>query len=114
MQPEGLHQDDLQVFCSVEHDRLPLPPPLEAGIETVWRERVSANPRLFNGTKFRLGAVTRADGRIALHLGLTDYKSHLGTNMAHNWLKIRDREPEGCYLASPLGNGAVASHATSF
>merc|ERR1711865_536858 len=102
----------MYVTCSAEHDRLPLPPAHEASIDQVWQSRVEGNPRLFNGTKFRMGSATCTDSQITLHLGLTDYKSHLGTNLADSWQLLRDAEPgDGRCLASPLGNGAVVETA---
>ena len=103
--PQGLRESDLRVMCEARFDRA-TDAGCEARIEQVWGARVAANPRLFNGTKFRLHSV-ECEPLPAIRLGLTDYKSHLGTNMAEDWEQLRDQGTRGEFLASPLGNGAV-------
>lgn len=87
---------------------------LEAHITSTWAEKLKSNPRMFNGTKFRLHA-TKAIGDVdeanhsasqwELHMGVTDYKSFQGTNCATNWITLIQTKPE--HISHPLGNGAV-------
>ena len=52
-------------------------------INRIWRERTKNNPRLFNQSKYRLASeYISGDGRVQLHVGITDYKDHVGTNLS--------------------------------
>lgn len=74
--------------------RLAESPAREGKIDEIWAEKVEANGALFNGTKFRYAWCAFGDGSgrgeageavIVLSLGLTDYKTFLGTNCADDW-----------------------------
>lgn len=111
--PQGLREHDLLVECDTAHDRRPLSAADEQAIEQTWERRLSANPALFNGTKFRFARVAglepaRASDRARLCLGVTDYKSFLGTNCSPDWRRLLAASPaDAWHLASPLGNAAV-------
>ncbi|GFO48210.1 nucleoside diphosphate-linked moiety x motif 22-like [Plakobranchus ocellatus] len=81
-------------------------------IDVVWKNRIASNPRLFNGTKFRIHAVnTVEDGNILMSLGVTDYKEFLGTNWAPyaQQLQANGKELHGnsqAFLSEALGVGA--------
>ena len=83
-------------------------------VDTIWAERVAANPKLFNGSKFRLADIDFApgtSGTVSLKLGLTDYKSFLGSNFSPNAADltakgIAAKQPRR-HLADPLGVGGV-------
>lgn len=110
--PDGLPEDALQVECGPEHDRKPAAESDESLLEATWRARVAANPALFNGTKFRFAGVrarTEAGVGPTLLLGLTDYRSFLGTNCAPHWERLL--AASAGHLASPLGNAAVVETA---
>uniref|UniRef100_A0A3Q2ZM88 Nudix (nucleoside diphosphate linked moiety X)-type motif 22 n=1 Tax=Kryptolebias marmoratus TaxID=37003 RepID=A0A3Q2ZM88_KRYMA len=99
---------------------------LEHHIKEVWAERLSKEPWLFNGAKFRLHSFCLAplthphysqsshesatcDGR---ELGLTCYKDYLGTNWSCQVAELRRRGEKElsdplALLAQPLGVGAV-------
>ena len=84
----------------------------EAAIETVWDNRLKENPRLFNGTKFRVHSVASdSSGTFTMNLGLTDYREYLGTNWApevERW-QARGRGQFGdpqAFLSDPMGVGA--------
>ena len=54
----------------------------EANIGAAWAAATAKNPRIFDGSKFRLHRATEAggDGSVLLELGLTGYREYLGTN----------------------------------
>lgn len=96
--PCGMQEHEISVSCSKEHDRQPSNAENEELIHTIWEKRSIANPCLFNGTKFRFVAVSTNN----LSLGITDYKTFLGTNCAPHWNQLSH-----LHLASPLGNAAI-------
>lgn len=97
--PSGIKEDELSVNCQTDYDRKPSSAEDEDVIETIWKERLSTNSSLFNGTKFRFAGI---DADTNISLGMTDYKSFLGTNCGSRWQKLKP-----LHLASPLGNVAV-------
>ncbi|KAL7546623.1 hypothetical protein ACHAWF_009954 [Thalassiosira exigua] len=128
--PAGVAADRLSCRLSPSFDRRSHPT-LEDAVDRTWRARVAANPRLFNGSKFRLkamrvvpapdaedddnidGSAASSDVAVALDLGLTDYRSHLGTNaspdlaarLIEDGLEVHG-DAEAC-LSMKLGVGAV-------
>eukprot|EP00245_Coleochaete_scutata_P004413 TRINITY_DN1697_c0_g1_i2.p1 TRINITY_DN1697_c0_g1~~TRINITY_DN1697_c0_g1_i2.p1 ORF type:complete len:431 (+),score=52.39 TRINITY_DN1697_c0_g1_i2:161-1294(+) len=99
---------------------------MEESISATWEKRIAAQPSLFNGTKFRLngcevyesavqgGSVVQ--GSVCLQLGLTDYRTFVGTNLARNWqdwidTAAADEVRRFRHFATPLGNGAVVETA---
>jgi hypothetical protein len=99
-------------------------PQFEERIYETWRKRLQANPKFFNGTKFRLQTVhvnadlnAEEDGNqvLELELGLSDYASYLGTNWNPDseFVELLKNEGErlfgdsSAYFASPLGNAAL-------
>ncbi|XP_078001294.1 uridine diphosphate glucose pyrophosphatase NUDT22-like [Glandiceps talaboti] len=84
----------------------------ETNIETIWAKRVEQNPRLFNGSKFRLDSAKYENNGVTLNLGLTCYKDYLGTNWSpevkslHKY-GVRDFENSQVYLSDPAGVGAL-------
>lgn len=116
--PSGLTRSQLQIDFGSSYDRVPHPDlDLEGAIEKIWEERKQANPSLFTASKFRYGGhkILRAEEKeshhVCLCLGLTDYKTFVGTNLCSKWeafLNYSEDDVERCkYTASPLGNGAV-------
>lgn len=100
------------IHVSREFCRHTLPEDDEASIETIWNNRLKENPRLFNGTKFRLHSVTSdSSGVFTMNIGLTDYREYLGTNWAPGVERLRalgQREfadPQA-FLSDPMGVGA--------
>ena len=55
---------------------------LDVEIERIWKQKITENPRVFNGLKFRLETQQVNDDKLTLQLGLTDYRSYLGTAFA--------------------------------
>ena len=111
--PQGLPLGRLRAVCTPAADRAAFEGD-ETAIEAVWRARRASQPSLFNGAKFRFVGVEGGTGvegggeggvearSASVVLGLTDYRSFLGTNCAESWRAL----PPAC-LASPLGNAAV-------
>jgi len=81
----GKCRKDIIVELSPEYGRKFHPEAaIEQHIDDMWRERMHANPRLFNGTKFRYGlSETSADGSgpVTLKLWFTDYRTYLGADL---------------------------------
>ncbi|KAK8641557.1 hypothetical protein V6N13_010954 [Hibiscus sabdariffa] len=91
---------------------------LENSIFKIWDQRVQKNGSLFNGKKFRYGGYSQKSGDgskqesyACLHLGLTDYRTFVGTNLNPSWEKFlvaSEDDPTQCqHTSSPLGNGAI-------
>ncbi|KAK4536825.1 hypothetical protein CDCA_CDCA09G2850 [Cyanidium caldarium] len=98
--------------------RLPHPDAqVESTIDSRWQEQQQRlGKHLWNGSKFRLGAVyTRHDRPtndhpLCLCLGRTDYRAHQGTTLAPDALRRFRSDVPGapdCHLANALGNAAV-------
>ena len=80
----------------------PLQEEIAGRIERLWADRCAANPRLFNATKFRLIRAAGDDGQAELSVGLTDYRSYLGTNQADDHEEVV-RKYGSEALSNPLG-----------
>ncbi|RQM10883.1 hypothetical protein B5M09_011909 [Aphanomyces astaci] len=65
-------------LSSVHNRRVHPSGALEQSIHDVWAAKLANNPRLFNGTKFRLAAFTATPTSLHMEWGLTDYKTYLG------------------------------------
>ncbi|XP_066360906.1 nudix hydrolase 9-like [Miscanthus floridulus] len=102
-------------------DRIPHPDAaLEESISEIWNQSLQQNPSLYSGTKFRYGgnALHYKDGSnhgheycVSLHLGLTDYRTFVGTNLNPSWEKFlvpsEDDSVRCQHMSDPLGNGAI-------
>ncbi|KAI3996428.1 hypothetical protein MKX01_006918 [Papaver californicum] len=119
----GLSPSQVSVDFSSTHDRITHPDlNLEKSILEIWDQRLQQNPSLFNGTKFRYGGhtvhdmdVPNKETVVCLNLGLTDYRTFVGTNLSASWEKFlvpSEDESKCCqHTSSPLGNGAVVETA---
>ncbi|XWS53187.1 hypothetical protein CRYUN_Cryun11dG0136400 [Craigia yunnanensis] len=117
--PFGLSSPQLSVVFDESYDRIPHSDVnLENSISEIWDQRVQKNASLFNGKKFRYGGYSQKSGDgsnqesyICLHLGLTDYRTFVGTNLCPLWEKFlvaSEDDSTHCQLtSSPLGNGAI-------
>ncbi|XP_061128478.1 uridine diphosphate glucose pyrophosphatase NUDT22 [Syngnathus typhle] len=131
----GLRQSQVQVELSERYNRH-TDAALQRHIEEVWNVRVSKEPWLFDGAKFRLQSfhialpaahvsscspsfqnLDSTQGEaiaplLTLKIGLTSYKDYLGTNWSCQAAELR-RRGEGEFgsswalLAQPLGVGGV-------
>ncbi|GFQ06364.1 nudix hydrolase 9 [Phtheirospermum japonicum] len=117
--PSGLSPSEVSVVFDRTYDRIPHPDSrLENSITEIWDRRVQQNPSLFNGLKFRYSGHTLsgwADSfqrtNVCLHLGLTDYRTFVGTNLNPLWesfLFPSEDDRRRCqHTSNPLGNGAI-------
>ncbi|PUZ63735.1 hypothetical protein GQ55_3G091500 [Panicum hallii var. hallii] len=117
--PAGLPRSRVSVKFGQSFDRIPHPDAaLEESISEIWNQRLQWNPSLYNGTKFRYGghAVHYKDDSkeeycVLLHLGLTDYRTFVGTNLNplwENFLVPSEDDSVRCqHMSNPLGNGAI-------
>ncbi|KAJ1431945.1 NUDIX hydrolase domain [Sesbania bispinosa] len=117
--PSGLSPSQVSVTFSDAYDRIPhSDPTLENSISEIWEQRSLKNKSLYNGKKFRYGGyVLHAGGgsdhepHLCLHLGLTDYRTFVGTNLSPLWEKfLIPSEDDSIFCqhtSNPLGNGAV-------
>ncbi|KAK6246998.1 hypothetical protein QUC31_018563 [Theobroma cacao] len=117
--PFGLSPPQLSVVFDESYDRTPHSDiSLENSISEIWDLRVQKNASLFNGKKFRYGGYSQKSGDgsnqesyVCLHLGLTDYRTFVGTNLNPSWEKFlvasEDDSTRCQHTSSPLGNGAI-------
>lgn len=117
--PTGLTSSQFSVDVNPVYDRIPHPDSdLEQSISEIWDKRVQKNPALFNGLKFRYGGHafhkeedSNQESHVCLHLGLTDYRTFVGTNLNPSWERflLQSEDDYVCcqHTSSPLGNGAV-------
>ncbi|KAM3398535.1 nudix hydrolase 9 isoform X1 [Capsicum annuum] len=111
--PSGLSHSQVSVVFDEAYD-----PTLELSISEIWDARVQQSSSLYNGTKFRysgynfdVGNNSKQQPHVSLHLGLTDYRTFMGTNLSPMWERFLVPSEDDCIqcqnTSSPLGNGAV-------
>ncbi|XP_076905658.1 nudix hydrolase 9-like [Bidens hawaiensis] len=110
--PSGLSSSQVSVILDESYDRVPHPDAdLENSISLIWDKRVQHNSSLFNGKKFRYGRYDGVGPNVCFHLGLTDYRTFVGTNLNPLWERFLVSSEDDCkqcqHTSSPLGNGAV-------
>lgn len=119
--PDGLPRSRVSVKFGRSFDRIPHPDAaLEESISEVWDQSLQRNPYLYSGTKFRYGgnALHYKDDSdhdleycVSLHLGLTDYRTFVGTNLNPLWefflVPSEDDSVHCQHLSDALGNGAI-------
>lgn len=117
--PSGLSPSQVSVAFSDAYDRIPHSDiTLENTISEIWEQRSLHNKSLFNGNKFRYGGhvlhtvgESGSEPHVCLHLGLTDYRTFVGTNLSPLWERFLVSSEDDSVLcqhtSSPLGNGAV-------
>ena len=111
---QGIPRDKLKVVLSEKFNRKTLPGPHEGNIDKIWQLRVKMNPKLYNGTKFRIDSATQNEetGEVTFNLGITDYKDFIGTNWspdAKHYRKFGQRDFGNlqAYMSDALGVGAM-------
>ncbi|KAI3514201.1 hypothetical protein L1887_12520 [Cichorium endivia] len=110
--PSGLSSSQVSVKFDESYDRVPHPEvDLDNSISEIWDQRVTKTPSLFNGKKFRYGGYSGMEPHVCLHLGLTDYRTFMGTNLNPLWETFLVPSEDDCmqcqHTSSPLGNGAI-------
>ncbi|KAH6766206.1 nudix hydrolase-like protein 9 [Perilla frutescens var. hirtella] len=117
--PAGLSHSEVSSLFDQKYDRVRHPDiSLEETIAEIWERRVQQNTSLYNGLKFRYGGYTLGGGPdssqktdVCLHLGLTDYRTFVGTNLNPLWerflLPSEDDWRRCQHTSNPLGNGAI-------
>ncbi|KAG4967358.1 hypothetical protein JHK87_033009 [Glycine soja] len=119
--PSGLSPSQVSVAFSDAYDRIPHSDViLENTISEIWKQRSQKNNSLFNGKKFRYGGCVlhakdgsdhECEPHLRLHLGLTDYRTFVGTNLSPLWERFLVPSEDDSVLcqhtSNPLGNGAV-------
>jgi NAD-dependent SIR2 family protein deacetylase len=119
---EPLTPNCVRVSLSCEHNRKVHPSQdMEQSIESTWEEKSRQQPSIFNALKFRLSSWERelssddasGSSNLRLVLGMTDYKSFLGTHwgpqasrFVHDGCNSKYRDPT-VYLSQKLGVGCV-------
>jgi len=106
----------LKVNLSESHNRRPLPSALEACIDEIWTKRVSDNPTIWNGSKFRLASVSDSNDDVTFNLGITSYKDFIGTNWSPEAQQLRqlgsrdhsDTQVSLCFLLAQLFDGQIS------
>jgi len=115
----GIPADRLKIEFGPQHKRQPHP---EDQLEERWEQECSANPRIFDGSKFRLHSIAWAGDRssVSICLGLTGYKEYLGTNRldveTRRKLEVDGAQGHGdpsAHLSNALGCEAVLVTADS-
>ena len=68
-------------YSEQKHRRVPHSP-TEHRIAEEWQAQLAENPRLFDGSKFRLHGcrVVAGSGAVELRVGLTGYRDYIGTH----------------------------------
>ncbi|XP_033125913.1 uridine diphosphate glucose pyrophosphatase NUDT22-like isoform X2 [Anneissia japonica] len=107
----GIRRDQIEVALSREFNRK-IHSFHEPGIDVLWQEKLKENPRLFNGSKFRLHSIQEKKSKnVYIELGVTGYKDFLGTNWSKNakeMLRLGEEEHgnKQAYMSDALGVGA--------
>jgi len=80
----GLLESEVDVDFDIEEYAMKETESIRDEINKLWKKKTQNNPRLFNQSKYRLAAESyhEKEGRVGLHVGLTNYKDHVGTNLS--------------------------------
>ena len=108
----------LQVRLSKEFNRKLLLCGLENTVDSVWERRCAENPKLWNGTKFRLDSAYDDQNGTFFNLGITCYKEYIGTNWSpkaklYQEMGMKDFCNSQVYMSDALGVGALVETADS-
>ncbi|XP_041353324.1 uridine diphosphate glucose pyrophosphatase NUDT22-like [Gigantopelta aegis] len=104
-----LTRKTLEVNICEAYNRKLLPNDKEQDIQTIWQKRVEENPKLYNGTKFRIDSMPQSS---TLNVGVTCYRDYLGTNWSPHVKELQelgqsDHGNPQAYMSDPLGVGAL-------
>ena len=110
---QTITRNKLKVKLSASYNRRALPDAImEAEIDKIWQRRMNENPKMWNGTKFRIDDVVEENGDVYFHLGITCYKDFIGTNWSPHAKDILQRGKSDfgnshAYMSDALGVGAL-------
>ena len=81
---KGVLETEVDVHFDIDKNAMKETEESRDMINTIWNKKIKSNPRLFNQSKYRLGAESYNEetGKVTLHVGITDYKDHVGTNLS--------------------------------
>ncbi|XP_046345742.1 uridine diphosphate glucose pyrophosphatase NUDT22-like [Haliotis rufescens] len=104
-------RSQVRVIMSETYNRTKLPEAMENDLELVWSDRVSKNPKLYNGTKFRIDSVSFHGDILTLNLGVTCYKEYIGSNWSprvgqYQTVGRQQSNNPQVHLSDPLGVGS--------
>lgn len=99
-----------RVHISPDFNRKEIPKE-EDFIDSTWVKRTNENPKLYNGSKFRVDSVHHNGHILELNIGLTCYRDFLGTNWSSNASALqklgkRDHNNTQAYMSDAMGVGA--------
>ena len=114
LQIEGkpIPRDRIHVHLSGDYNRKKLPVDLENKIDSCWTARLKKNPKLWNGTKFRLESAKQHNDLVTMNIGITSYKDFIGTNWSPNAQDYKEmggahyQNPQA-HFSDALGVGAM-------
>ncbi|KAL5008387.1 hypothetical protein ScPMuIL_013968 [Solemya velum] len=117
-----IKKKECRVLSSKKFNRNTMPRHYEQNVELFWAERQKTNPKLFNGTKFRLDSVTmtsKPTSVLTMNVGVTDYKDFIGTNWSPEAKDIRNLGLRDCnnsqtYMSDAMGVGAFVQTSDHF
>jgi hypothetical protein len=86
-------------------------PNIDSDIEVIWNKRLKENPKLYNGTKFRLDSAEMDGKHCVLNIGITCYKDFIGSNWSPDARKLQINGEEmynnkQAYMSDALGVGS--------
>lgn len=86
-------------------------PNIDSDIEVIWNKRLKENPKLYNGTKFRLDSAEMDGKYCVLNIGITCYKDFIGSNWSPDARKLQTKGEEmdnnkQAYMSDALGVGS--------
>lgn len=95
-------------FSLTRYQRIAHPQPsVESTIEQTWQKAITKTPSLFNASKFRLAdCKTSPNDPITFQLGLTDYKTYVGTHCFPSQTLHTNRFARQ-HMARPIGNVTI-------
>ena len=105
-------RDKLKVKLCASYNRKKMSGAMEAEIDKIWQVRVKENPRMWNGTKFRIDSAYDGNGHVYFNLGITSYKDFIGTNWSPHakdilQLGTSDFGNSHAHMSDALGVGAL-------
>ena len=111
-----ISRTNLRVVLSENFNRKRLPEENEQEIENVWQNKLTVNPKMWNGSKFRLESVSEKDDITTFNIGITSYKDFIGTNWSPkakdlHKLGLEINQNEQSFMSDALGVGSIVQTA---